>query len=162
MSVLLLRNRQKTRHLDLKLLRAITRSLLEQSLGERAYELGLQLVGATAMAKVNETYLQHSGSTDVITFDYSAEGPAESTKAILHGEIFICIDDAVVQAREFGTTWQEELIRYVVHGILHLQGYDDLKPQLRRIMKKEENRLVNELSTRFPLRKLSRLSKKAP
>jgi probable rRNA maturation factor len=42
----------------------------------------------------------------------------------LHGELFICLDDAVKQAREFRTTWQSELTRYVIHGLLHLCGHD--------------------------------------
>ena len=46
------------------------------------------------------------------------------------------------QAGEFGTAWPEELARYVIHGLLHLHGYDDLEPAKRRVMKREENRLV--------------------
>ena len=46
---------------------------------------------------------------------------------------------------EFGTSWQQELIRYLVHGILHLLGFDDQQPAQRRTMKREENRLVRHL-----------------
>ena len=55
------------------------------------------------------------------------------------------MDDAVAQATEFKTTWQSEVVRYVVHGVLHLLGHDDLQPDLRRKMKREENRLVRRL-----------------
>jgi rRNA maturation RNase YbeY len=88
------------------------------------------------MARVNWRFLQHEGSTDVITFDYG------STAERLHGECFICVADAVTQAEAFGTTWSDEVVRYVIHAILHLRGYDDLKPDVRRIMKREENRWV--------------------
>ena len=77
----------------------------------------------------------------------------------MHGELFICVDDAVAQAKQFKTSWQSEIIRCVVHGVLHLLGHDDLKPDLRRKMKREENRLVRLLAKRFSLAQLSRPAK---
>ncbi|MDB6024694.1 MAG: putative metal-dependent hydrolase [Verrucomicrobiales bacterium] len=148
--VLVLRNEQKTRGLDLRLLRKITLHLLTNLLDEEAFELGFRFVASKKMSEVNETFLQHSGSTDVITFDYAENGSG------LHGEVFICIEDAIAQAKEFSTTWQSELVRYVVHAILHLQGYDDLTPVERKKMKVEENRLVKILEAGFPLRKLAK------
>ncbi|MBI3874527.1 MAG: rRNA maturation RNase YbeY [Verrucomicrobia bacterium] len=135
------------------LLRRIARALLEQLLSLRAYELGIHLVGAKEMALVNETFLGHSGSTDVITFDNSALAPTEPSPP-LTGELFICLDDAVSQAREFRTAWQAEVVRYLVHGVLHLRGHDDLKPAARRKMKLEENRLLRLLARQFPLKRL--------
>ena len=111
------------------------------------------------MALVNETFLQHEGSTDVITFDHSVMDGQATPSRQLHGELFICVDDAIQQAKEFKTVWQSELVRYVVHGVLHLLGYDDLKPHLRRVMKREENRLVLLLDKRFSLAQLSRPAK---
>jgi probable rRNA maturation factor len=67
----------------------------------------------------------------------------------IHGELFICVDDAILQAKAFKTSWQSEVVRYIVHGVLHLLGHDDLKPALRRKMKREENRLVRLLAKRF-------------
>lgn len=153
MNVLSLRNRQRTRAVDLRLLRKITVFCLKEIFAQPEFELGVHLVGAKEMARVNQQFLQHSGSTDVITFDY-AEG-----QKVLHGEIFISIDDAVSQAREFGTAWQSELVRYIVHGILHLRGFDDLTAPERKKMKREENRIVREISRRFPLSKLRRPTK---
>jgi probable rRNA maturation factor len=169
MSLLRFFNRQKTRVLHLHLLRKISRCLLNELLQQKSFELGIHLIDAEEMARLNETFLQHQGSTDVITFNYIEEGRAGSPPssvrsgknplpptAPLQGEIFISIDDAITHARQFRTTWQSELVRYLVHGILHLQGFDDLKPALRRTMKREENRLVKELSRRFDLGKLER------
>ncbi len=145
------RNRQRDQRLDSNFLRAIARTLLEGELGLQNYELGIEFVSATKMAKLNWDYLQHEGSTDVITFDYREgyEGKEVSDPA---GEIYISVADAKKQAREFRRTWQEELVRYVVHGVLHLQGYDDLVATKRKVMKREENRLVRKLSKRFNLR----------
>lgn len=149
--LLVLRNEQKTRGLNLRLLRKITLHVLVELLEKDSFELGFHIVGAKKMAEVNETFLQHTGSTDVITFDY-AEQPGQG----LHGEIFICIDDAMAQAKEFGTIWQNELARYVIHSILHLNGYDDVTSSARKKMKAEENRLVKRLEGAFSLRKLQR------
>jgi probable rRNA maturation factor len=108
------------------------------------------------MARVNRQFLQHEGSTDVITFDHLGwEFGVRISELQVHGELFICVDDAVAQAGEFRTTWQLEVVRYVVHGVLHLLGHDDLKPALRRKMKREENRLVRRLGGQFALAQLS-------
>ena len=146
------KNRQCVRRIDTPLLRRISRWLLAESLGVEDYELCVHLVAASEMARVNETFLQHEGSTDVITFDHSESARPHA----LHGELFICLDDAVKQAKEFKTTWQSELTRYVIHGLLHLRGHDDLKPAARRAMKKEENRLLRETSRVFALPELAR------
>ncbi len=146
-------NRQRTKKINSRLLREIVSALFAELALERA-ELGVRLVGAREMARVNGQFLGHEGSTDVITFDHrdAAEQDAELQ---LHGELFVCVDDAVAQAKEFGTTWQSEVVRYVAHGVLHLRGYDDLQPDLRRRMKREENRLVRRLEQRFSLAELS-------
>jgi probable rRNA maturation factor len=146
---LLIQNRQRVISLNTRFLRTITQSLLAKLLALEDFELAICIVRAPEMARINETFLQHTGSTDVITFDYS-ENPASA----LHGEIFICIDDALAQAREFRTSWQSEIARYVIHGILHLRGFDDLRPAARQKMKREENRLLKKVGALFPLRKL--------
>jgi len=106
---------------------------------------------------VNWQFLQHEGSTDVITFDHLEKRKAKSGKQRkFHGELFICVNVAVKQAKEFKTSWQAELVRYVVHGVLHLLGYDDLQPALRRQMKREENRRMRWLARRFALAQLAR------
>ncbi len=152
-------SRQRTKKINLRLLKQIVNELfLELKITEA--ELGITLVGWKKMAQVNWDFLQHEGSTDVITFDHSERRKAVSGKRkILHGELFISVDDAVQQAKEFSTSWQSETVRYIVHGVLHLLGHDDLKPHLRRLMKREENRLMRRLEQRFTLAQLSRLAK---
>src|SRR5688572_7802324 len=127
MKELQVRNRQRECRLNTELLARIIRALLEEELGLERYQLALHLVSAPKMAEINEYFLQHSGSTDVITFDYH-EGYSEelSKGAELTGEIYVSVTDAASQAREFSTTWQEEIVRYAVHGALHLRGHDDL------------------------------------
>lgn len=142
-------NRQRTQKLDLRRLRKVTLTLLgELQIAEA--ELGVTFVADEEMTLVNETFLQHEGSTDVITFDHLEQSPSPQTpdsRRHLHGELFICVDEAVRQAKRFRTTWQSELVRYVVHGVLHLLGHDDHRAADRLKMKREENRLVRKLAS---------------
>jgi probable rRNA maturation factor len=143
------RNRQRVRRIDTALLRRITLHVLREQFQIADFEVAIHLVAAPEMARVNKAFLNHEGSTDVITFDHSEEACPK-----LHGEIFLCLDDAVKQATQFRTSWQSEVVRYVIHGLLHLCGHDDLKPAARRVMKREENRLLREIGTQFPLGQL--------
>jgi probable rRNA maturation factor len=167
-SVLGLRNRQRTRRVDLDLLRRMIRWLLGEQLRVPRFELCFHLVTAREVTRVNEAYLGHKGSTDVITFDHlearagwppAGAGTAEhrgNAKEALWGEIFISMDDALAQAGLYRTTWQTELARYAIHGVLHLVGYDDTHPSRRRRMKREEDRLLRRMAGQFSLRRLAR------
>jgi probable rRNA maturation factor len=156
-------SRQRTRKINRRLLKQITTALLADLKIEDA-ELEVDLVAGPEMTRLNERFLRHAGPTDVITFDYAETGRAGSpppadgahgvTRPAISGEIFVCVDEAVLQARKFGTSWQSEVARYIVHGILHLVGFDDSSAGARRKMKREENRRLRELSRRFPLSKL--------
>jgi probable rRNA maturation factor len=168
-STIIIANRQRTKKMNTRLLKQIVNELFAELKIETA-ELGINLVGAREMTLLNETFLQHEGSTDVITFDHGenvlpascrqnkSELPARCRKHV-HGEIFICVDEAISQAREFKTNWQSEIVRYVIHGVLHLLGHDDLKPALRRKMKREENRLVQKLARKISFAQLTRTAK---
>src|SRR5205807_7637515 len=100
--------------------------------------------------QLNETWLRHRGTTDVITFDYN--DPA--LPRLLAGEIFVCVPQAVAQARQFNTTWQSEVVRYIVHGILHLCGLDDRTATKGRAMKKVENQWMKVLASEFKFRRI--------
>lgn len=113
-------------------------------------EACFHLVSEEKMASVNWDFLQHEGPTDVITFDL-AEDPK---KELFLAEIYICPGVAKEQAEEFETTWQDEMVRYHVHALLHLKGYDDLTEPERIIMKREEERIMQSLRETFDLQGL--------
>lgn len=150
-------NRQRTKKINARLLKQIVGRLFDE-LDITVGELGISLVSAKEMTRVNWQFLQHEGSTDVITFDHAAHAPGV-TRPALHGELFVCVDEAVLQGKLFGASWQSEVVRYIVHGVLHLLGHDDLKPNLRRTMKREENRLVQRLAKKFTLAQIAARSK---
>jgi probable rRNA maturation factor len=155
-----IRSRQKSHPTDAWLLRRLAKWALAetepgQAAGPASHELGVYLVGAAEMAKVNWERLQHEGPTDVITLDYGEPGGAPKPGPIL-GDIFICPAVAEEFAQKFKTSWAEEVARYLIHGILHLRGYDDTAPGPRRTMKREENRLMQAAAERFSLSRLAR------
>ena len=161
-------NRQRARKINSRLLKKIAETLLSDLQIEKA-QLGINLVAAREMSVINETFLRHEGSTDVITFDYANDGRAGSplpaggahgvSRTTMHGELFVCVDEAVLQAKEFKTTWQSEIARYIVHGVLHLLGHDDRRATARRRMKGEENRRLAGLSKKFCLAQIGGASK---
>lgn len=82
--------------------------------------------------EVNKQYLQHDYYTDIITFDYCE-------RDVLNGDIFISIETVSSNAERFRVSFEEELRRILIHGILHLCGQDDKTPALRTEMTKKEN-----------------------
>lgn len=158
MKVLRIENHQRLQRIDSAFLRSILQTALEQLLALQSYRVALHLVTASRMAEINQHYLNHPGSTDVITFDYRHEYELDDLQAPadLDGEIFISIHDAILQAKDFDTTWQEEIVRYAIHGFLHLLGFDDLPPAKRRLMKRKEDLITHQLAAKFNLRHLAR------
>lgn len=89
--------------------------------------------------EINNQYLSHDYYTDIITFDYS-EGP------VISGDIFISVDTVRSNSEEFGVDFNNELLRILIHGILHLCGQDDKTPELRVEMTKKENLALESFS----------------
>ena len=86
--------------------------------GKKVGEINYIFVNDERILQVNREFLQHDYYTDIITFDY-----CEGDK--LSGDLFISVDSVRENAVEYGTDFKDELNRVIVHGILHLIGYDD-------------------------------------
>ena len=85
--------------------------------------------------EVNRQYLKHDYYTDIITFDY-CEGD------VLSGDLFISLDTVRTNAEQFGKTYDDELHRVIIHGILHLVGINDKGPGEREIMEAAEDKAL--------------------
>lgn len=99
--------------------------------------LEINFVDSSQIHQLNKKHLNHDYTTDIITFDYSDDFES------LDGEIFISVDDAKSNAKIFKVQLNEELARLVIHGILHLLGYDDQITSDKIIMKRMENKLLS-------------------
>ena len=104
----------------------------------QAASLDIIFVDDAALREMHERYLNDPEPTDVITFDLGDE--------VVEGEIYISYQRAREQAMQYNVSLQQEILRLVIHGLLHLKGYDDMEETARREMKQIENELVEELS----------------
>lgn len=104
--------------------------------GKRVGEIGYMFVGDEQILQVNREYLGHDYYTDIITFDYD-EGD------VINGDIVISLDTVRSNAEQLGKTYEEELYRVIIHGILHLCGINDKGPGEREIMEAAENRALS-------------------
>lgn len=89
--------------------------------------------------EINRQYLQHDYYTDIITFDYSEEN-------VIHGDIFISLDTVASNAEEYSESFERELRRIIIHGILHLCGQEDKSPTHRAEMTDLENKALDLLA----------------
>jgi len=113
-------------------------ALLREDLEFKLNSLFINFITSEEIHKINKKYLNHDRSTDIITFNYSGDHNE------LDGEIFISVENAEVFAKKYKVTPNKEIIRLIIHGILHLKGYNDISKVDRTKMKKNENNLTNK------------------
>jgi len=107
-------------------------------------ELSLVFLSDRALAKLHANFLDDPTTTDVITFEgESSSGLPEEAQTA--GEICVSVNTAVAYAREHDRDFSTELTLYLVHGWLHLAGFDDLEPAKKRVMRRAEERALKVL-----------------
>jgi probable rRNA maturation factor len=121
-------------------LREVVRTVLDGE-GVADAEISLAFVDNPTIHRLNQRYLQHDEPTDVLSFPLS-----EPNAAKLAGELVIGVEVALAQAQERGHDVQTELALYVIHGLLHLCGYDDHDDADRRAMRERERHYLSLLS----------------
>ncbi len=109
------------------------------SYGKRLGEIAYIFCSDEKILEVNRQYLEHDYYTDIITFDYT-EGDRIS------GDLFISLDTVKTNAEQFAQSYEEELHRTIIHGILHLCGINDKGPGEREIMEAAENKALSMLA----------------
>ena len=130
-------NRQRTLRLGPRWLAGIVRRGLARE-GIDTAEIGILLVNDRGIAALHERWLDVPGPTDVITFDLSAGGDPRH----LQGDLVVSTETAARTARELGWNPRHEVAYYVIHGLLHLAGYDDHTAADRRAMRARERVLL--------------------
>ena len=91
------------------------------------------------LLEINKTFLQHDYYTDIITFDNSSGNT-------ISGEMYISIDTVRVNAKEYQVDFYDELLRVIVHGVLHLCGYNDKTEKEQQQMRTAETKYINEFA----------------
>jgi len=111
------------------------REWIVQSAESEDYTIGILnyiLTNDNILVQLNKEYLRHFTLTDIITFDLSEK------ERELSGDIYISVDRARENAREFKVTLNNEISRLMIHGILHLMGYKDKSREERELMRQKE------------------------
>ena len=121
-----------------KIKKLIQRVLKTEKVKETGW-INICFVDNAQIKKLNARFLKHSSPTDVLAFDLADK----KAKGIIWAEIMISAQAAYQQARSFNTTAEYELSLYVVHGILHILGYDDRSPKDKKLMRKKEGQYVH-------------------
>ena len=105
------------------------------SYGRRVGEIGYLFCDDEKILEVNREFLQHDYYTDIITFDYDEDD-------VLNGDLVISLDTVRTNAELFNKSYEEELYRVIIHGVLHLCGINDKGPGEREIMEEAENKAL--------------------
>ena len=113
------------------------------SYGKKPGDISYIFCSDEKILEVNRQYLQHDYYTDIITFDYTSGSK-------IAGDLFISLDTVRTNAEQFAASYEEELHRTIIHGILHLCGINDKGPGEREIMEAAENRALDLLRELFP------------
>jgi probable rRNA maturation factor len=128
-------NRQKSLPLDRRRLRAAVRAVLHDA-GVCDAEISVAVVDDPAIAVLHGRYLDDPTPTDVLSF------VLERSETRLEGEVVASADTARSLAAKYKSTPHDELLRYVIHGTLHLVGYDDATPRQRAVMRTKERKYL--------------------
>ncbi len=105
-------------------------------------DINLIFTGKEYLLKINQKYLSHDYHTDVITFDYNIE-------KIISGDIFISVETVFENARIYEKNQKEEILRIIIHGILHLLNYKDKDKKDKIIMTKKEDFYIKFFEENF-------------
>ena len=130
-------NRQKTLLIDRRRMRRVVRAIVRDAEIPEA-QISVAVVDDVTIAKLHQKYLNDPDPTDVLSFVLE-----RSSKAI-EGEVVVSAETALASAPHYGCSADEELLRYVIHGTLHLVGYDDTTPKDRTVMRKMEREYLEK------------------
>lgn len=125
---IVVRNLNKKHRLNEKFIKKLTADILKVLRKPRSAELEIIFLSDSAMRLLNRRYKARNISTDVLSFELGELG-----------EVIISSDTALRNSRIFNTSFEEELVLYIIHGILHLFGYDDETAAAKNRMSKKEN-----------------------
>lgn len=140
-----IRNRQRAKKLDLRSIRRDLRRALGL-LGRADAEVSVVFVGEQAMARLNREHRGIPSATDVLSFPLDGDWPSAGQPLL--GDIVVCVPKAVSQARESGRTFPDEVRHLLVHGLLHLTGYDhETCPADARRMRSREREILRALAS---------------
>lgn len=121
------RNISKKRNLKLWI-----KHIIEKEFKKKEGDISIYFTDDAEILEINKKYLDHNYYTDIITFSYCIENN-------IAGDIVISVDTVKTNSREYNVTFENELHRVIIHGILHLIGYEDQTDEQKALMREKEN-----------------------
>jgi rRNA maturation RNase YbeY len=128
---------EKSAIVDTKGVKKRIKNLLRKE-GKRLGEINITITNNQRILEINKKFLDHNYYTDIITFDYSV-------KNVISGDLLISIDQVEINAQKYKFDFDKELSRVILHGVLHLVGFNDSNEEEIRIMRKKEDTYLSEL-----------------
>jgi probable rRNA maturation factor len=129
-------NRQRTLSIDRRRMRRAIQAIVRDSKITEA-RISIAVVDDATIAKLHDQFLNDPEPTDVLSF------VLERSTHVLEGEVVVSADTAQAYAAQYDCTPEDELMLYVIHGTLHLVGFDDTTPRKRAVMRKKEKEYLN-------------------
>ncbi len=126
--------------LDEEVLNRLIRQVVEAE-GASLLHVSVVLSDHDTVRRLNQSYLDHDYDTDVLSFSLRET----DDDAKVEGEIYVDLDTAAERHEEFDTSFEREAYRYVVHGLLHLLGYDDATEEGQNTMRAKEDKYLSDL-----------------
>ena len=126
----------KMPRLDRKAVRAWITAVAATYEGRKVGNLNYIFCNDDRILEVNKEFLGHDYYTDIITFDYSEPG-------VVSGDMYISLDTVLTNSEKFHTSYDKELLRVIIHGVLHLCGMNDKGRGERAVMEAAENRALD-------------------
>lgn len=131
---------------DDDVLEALVRHVIDAEDGELV-SLNVVLSDHETVRRLNREYLDHDYNTDVLSFSLRPDDASDDASLVVDGEVYVDLDTASERHGEFDTSFEDEACRYVVHGVLHLLGYDDATDAGQTTMHALEDRYLDASRT---------------
>ena len=135
-----IRNFQRSIPVDKALIKNIVRAVCAKEKPSCAYQIGVCLVSDKTIQELNGRFHGCNCPTDVLAFGL------KQTRHELIADIFVSADTANLQAKIYKTNPQYEMYLYVIHGLLHLTGYDDRNANDRKVMRRVERQYLKQFN----------------
>lgn len=139
-------NKQKDLKISVPFIRKIVKEVISYE-GQECQEVTVNFVTTKAICRLHADFFDDPTPTDCISFPMDEEGDATGHRVL--GEIFVCPKTALDYAASHSTDSTEELILYVIHGLLHLMGYDDIDKEDRKKMRAAERRHIKHVKALY-------------
>ncbi|GAB6190150.1 rRNA maturation RNase YbeY [Marinitoga arctica] len=130
-------NEQSIKKIEIEKIKNITRNILLKEVGDGNYDINILITDNSTIQKYNKDFRKKEEPTDVLSFEYGLDEE-------IIGDIIISVEKIEEQAPDFGNSFEDEFFYILIHGILHICGYDHIEDKDKKIMFSLQDKYFNE------------------